>query len=92
VLIAADVEAATESWRDGEIDEATWVKTLHGSEARPALARRSAYTPAVLLQQVRRAGLSQAAVSRRWQNGNGGSHAFLFQLEGVKAAGVGGRP
>lgn len=84
VVVSNDLEAATESLRQGSIEDKDYVRCLYGSQARPFDTFHSAYTPSLLRDLVRDAGLDRVTVTARRQNTD--LPVFEFELEAYKAA------
>jgi hypothetical protein len=80
-VIADDLGAAADRFRDGQIDFAALAEVLFGDGR---LTRRSAYTPELLQQYVAEAGLTDVAVTDRRQRPEVG--AYGFELAASRAA------
>jgi hypothetical protein len=80
-VIADDLGAAADRFRDGQIDFAELAEVLFGDGR---LTRRSAYTPELLQQYVAEAGLTDVAVTDRRQRPEVG--AYGFELAASRAA------
>jgi hypothetical protein len=81
-IIADDLGAAADRFRDGQIDFAELAGVLFGDGPRP---RRSAYTPELLRQYAEEAGLADVSVTDRRQRPEAGVYAF--ELAAVRPAG-----
>jgi hypothetical protein len=72
-VIADDLGAAADRFRDGRIDFAELTGVLFGDGVR---TRRSAYTPELLREYVAEAGLTDVSVTDRRQRPEAGAYAF----------------